>query len=135
MVASRVFVGDDEPVIGTTLAAILNVNGFSARAFTGAIEAVAAAQADIPDLLISDVAMPEFSGIELAIRMKMQYPKCKILLFCGQAHTADLLNSTRHQGHQFRLLLKPVFPGELLSEINKIEDEPIRSTRGLHLIR
>ena len=118
--ASRIFVVDDESVIASTLAAILNMNGFSARAFNGALEALAAASADIPDLLISDVAMPELSGIELAIRMKAQYPRCKILLFSGQAHTTDLLEYGRHRGYQFRLLPKPVSPEELLSEINKI---------------
>jgi DNA-binding response OmpR family regulator len=101
---SRIFVVDDEYVIASTLAAILQVSGFSAKFFT-----------DTPDLLISDVAMQSLSGIDLAIEMKAQCPKCEILLFSGQASTVDLLEGARTQGHGFHLLPKPVHPSELLS--------------------
>lgn len=114
----RVFVVDDEPIIASTLAAILNINGFSARHFTQPLEVLAEAEADIPD-----VAMPELSGIDLAIGMKAQHPFCKILLFSGQAHTADLLEQARQRGHHFRLLVKPVFPTQLLSEVEKLCDK------------
>jgi DNA-binding NtrC family response regulator len=46
-------------------------------------------------VLPSDVAMPELSGIELAIRMKARHPGCRVLLFSGQAATADLLKEAR----------------------------------------
>jgi len=115
----HVFVVDDEPVIASTLAAILQMHGFSAKFFTSPLEALAAARAKSPDLLISDVNMPSISGIELAIRMKALHPTCQILLFSGQPSTLDLLNSARAQGHNFDLLLKPVPPPELLSAIRK----------------
>jgi CheY-like chemotaxis protein len=95
---SRIFVVDDEPVIASSLAAILRMNGFSARFFTSPREALAAARSESPELVISDVAMPGISGIELAIQMRAQYPNCKILLFSGQAATLDLLEGSRAQG-------------------------------------
>ena len=116
----RIFVVDDEQVIASTLAIIFNMNGYSARCFTRPIEALTAAQSDIPDLLISDVAMPGLSGVDLAIQMRAQYPKCKILLFSGQAATLDLLEDARAQGHDFHLLQKPVHPTELLAEIGTL---------------
>jgi CheY-like chemotaxis protein len=117
---SCIFVVDDEPVIASSLAAILQINGFSARFFTSPFEALAAARQESPDLVISDVAMPGISGIDLAIRMRALYPNCKILLFSGQAATLDLLEVARAQGYDFRLLLKPVFPSELLSEMGEL---------------
>ncbi len=117
--APRVFVVDDEPVIASTLAAILQMNGFSAKFFTSPLEALTAARAKSPDLLISDVEMPGFSGIDLAIQMKAQYPTCKILLFSGRPATLDQVDAARAQGHDFDLLLKPVLPTKLLSEIWK----------------
>ena len=116
----RIFVVDDEPVIASTLAAILQMHGFSAKFFTSPLEALAAARTKSPDLLISDVEMPGLSGIELAIKMKAQYPKCQILLFSGRPSTLDLLDSARAQGHNFDLLFKPVLPPEFLSEISKM---------------
>jgi CheY-like chemotaxis protein len=56
--STRVFIVDDEPVIASSLAAILQMNGFSARFFTCPLEALAAARSESPDLVISDVAMP-----------------------------------------------------------------------------
>jgi DNA-binding response OmpR family regulator len=99
------------------------MNGYSARCFTDPKEALAAAQSDVPDLLISDVAMPGLSGVDLAIQMRAQYPKCKILLFSGQAATVDLLKDASAQGHDFHLLLKPVHPSELLAEMGALRDE------------
>lgn len=117
--APCVFVVDDQPVIAYTLAAILQMHGFSAKYFTSPLEALAAARAKSPDLLISDVEMPGLCGIDLAIQMKAQYPTCKILLFSGRPSTADLLDAARARGHNFDLLLKPVHPRVLLSEIWK----------------
>jgi CheY-like chemotaxis protein len=116
---SRIFVVDDEPVIASSLAAILQMNGFSARSFTCPLDALAAARSESPDLVISDVAMPGISGIDLAIQMRAQHPHCKILLFSGQAATLDLLEGARAQGYDFRLLQKPVLPSELLFEIGQ----------------
>jgi CheY-like chemotaxis protein len=116
----RVFVVDDEPVIASTLAAILEMHGYSATFFTSPVEALAAARSTEPDLLISDVAMPGISGIDLAIQMRDQYPTCKVLLFSGQAATFDLLEDARARGHDFDLLLKPVPPTEFLLGVRKM---------------
>lgn len=130
--ATQIFVVDDEPVIASTLATILQMNGFSAKFFTSPLEALNAARLKAPDLLISDVTMPGISGIDLAMKMRAQYPKCKILLFSGHPATLGLLKEARAQGHDFHLLLKPVPPVELLLEIGKMVDVeagiPPRST-------
>ncbi len=123
--APRIFVVDDEPVIASTLAAILQMHGYSAKFFTSPLEALAAARSKAPDLLISDVQMPGISGVDLAIQMKSQYPTCKILLFSGQPATLEMLKDARARGHDFDLLIKPVPPPELLLEISKkIEASP-----------
>jgi DNA-binding NtrC family response regulator len=119
----RIFVVDDEYVIAATLATILHMNGFSARFFTDPIEALAAARLDAPDLLVSDVAMPGLSGVDLAMQIKAQYPECKVLLFSGQASTLDLLKDARSQGHNFQLLQKPVHPSLMLSMIGELATE------------
>jgi DNA-binding NtrC family response regulator len=116
---SNIFIVDDERVIAETLATILKQSGFSARFFTNPLEALIAALSDAPDLLITDVTMPQFSGVDLAIRMTEQCPKCKILLFSGQAGTVDLLLAARAQGYNFHLLAKPIHPTDLLRHIEE----------------
>jgi DNA-binding response OmpR family regulator len=112
-----VFVVDDESVIATTLSIILNQSGFDASAFDDPAKAIAARAERLPDLLISDVMMPGISGVELAIKFREAQPGCRILLFSGQAATADLLEKAREKGYNFDLLSKPVHPADLLAKL------------------
>jgi len=114
-----VFVVDDEKTIAETLVTILHLSGFAAKSFTDPREALSAALDDAPDLLLSDVMMPELSGVELAIAIRQACPKCKVVLFSGQAGRMDLLFKAREQGHHFHLLSKPIHPAELLRHIRQ----------------
>jgi CheY-like chemotaxis protein len=115
-----VFVVDDEPIIASTLASILNSSGFSANAFTDPREALRFAETQCPDFLITDVVMPKLNGIDLGIQFKAMYPQCRILLFSGMAATFDLLESAQKNGHQFNLLSKPIHPEKLLEAIRAL---------------
>jgi len=112
-----VLVADDEQVIANTLAIILNQAGFEARAVFSGEKAVESLDSFQPDMLISDVIMTGMTGIEAAIITRNKLPKCKILLFSGQAATADLLEKARTQGHEFEILAKPVHPTDLLAKL------------------
>ena len=120
----HIFVVDDEKIIAETLAVILRMSGYSVRFFVNPLEALQVALSGPPDLLISDVRMPQLSGIDLAIRIREQGPMCKILLFSGEAETVDLLEMARKQGHDFHLLSKPIHPSDLLLRIREQAPEP-----------
>ena len=60
-------------------------------------------------MLISDVIMADMNGIDAAIKIRGMLPRCKILLFCGQAATADLGPCTK-QGYTSPDLATPVHP-------------------------
>ncbi len=113
----KVLVVDDERVIADTLSIILNQHGFDASAVYTGTAAVERARSVKPDLIISDVIMPDMNGIEAAINIRKFLPGCKILLFSGQAATADLLETARSQGHEFEILAKPVHPQDLLAKL------------------
>jgi DNA-binding NtrC family response regulator len=116
----QIFVVDDEPIIATTIAAILRISGFSARPFTNPLQALNAARLETPDLLISDVITFGISGVELALLIKEECPNCKILLFSGQARTADLLWSGLAEGNKFEVILKSVHPNDFLCKVNSL---------------
>jgi len=115
-----VYVVDDEHIIATTLATILQNSGFDAVSFEDPLEALLAAEYRTPDLLITDVMMPQLNGVDLGIQFKAIHPNCKVLLFSGNAAHLDLLCGARNQGHDFELLSKPIHPKDLLAAIREI---------------
>jgi DNA-binding response OmpR family regulator len=119
----KVIVADDERVIADTLAMILNQSGFDARAVYSGEMALELASTFQPDMLISDVIMAKLNGIEAAIRIRAMLPSISILLFSGQAATADLLEKARSEGYDFDILAKPVHPKDLLAKIRTAQAE------------
>ena len=113
----KVLVVDDERVIADTLAMILNQSGFDARATYSGEKAVELASSFVPDMLITDVIMADLNGIDAAIKIRALLPNVKVLLFSGQAATADLLEKARAHGHEFEILAKPVHPQDLLNKL------------------
>lgn len=118
-VKTKVLIADDERVIADTLAAILNLGGFDARAAYSSYEALETANAFRPDLLISDVIMAEMNGIEAAIQMKKMLPDIHVFLLSGQTATPELLHKQKADGYGFEILIKPVHPRELISRLRE----------------
>jgi DNA-binding response OmpR family regulator len=108
---------DDESSIADTLAEILSRSGYTAITAYDGDSALESALLMPPEMLITDVVLPGMSGIELAITVKRIFPDCRIILFSGQASTADLLTKANRDGHQFLLLNKPIHPADLLARI------------------
>jgi DNA-binding NtrC family response regulator len=117
----KVLVADDERVIADTLAMILNQSGFEARAVYTGEKALEVAPVFLPEMLISDVIMADLNGIDAAIKIREVLPGIKILLFSGQAATADLLEKARAQGYDFEILAKPVHPQDLLNKLRNVK--------------
>ncbi len=115
----RVLVADDERVIADTLSMILNQSGFETRVAYSGEQAVEIAGEFKPEMLISDVIMAGVNGIDAAIEIRRMLPEIKVLLFSGQAATADLLEKARARGYDFEILAKPVHPQDLLARMQR----------------
>lgn len=116
----RVFVIDDELDIAKLLVVILQMNLFDAIPYSDPLIALNAAKATPPDYLISDIVMPGMSGIELAIAIQREVPKCKVLLFSGQIGASELIAAAIEQGHSFELVQKPIHPTRMVEAIRKL---------------
>jgi CheY-like chemotaxis protein len=119
-VAPRVLVVDDEALIADTIVQILNRNGFIAEAAYGGKDAIAAARRITPELILSDVLMPNLDGVEAAIQIRSFLPETRIVLFSGQAATAEILSRARERGHDFELLAKPIHPTQLIKHLREL---------------
>lgn len=120
----RVLVVDDEHSIADTLSIILRQHGFdTATAYCGAT-AVEAARLWDPDVLLTDVVMPDMNGIEAAVLIQAAHPKCKVLLFSGQAAAQEMVTACLDAA-RFRFLQKPVHPVDLIDSLRAlVSSEP-----------
>lgn len=128
----RVLVVDDDAVIADSMAVILNANGYHAKSVHSAEEALEESVLLAPDVLISDVVMTGMSGIDLAIHISNTVPTCKIILFSGQAQTANLLAEAESRGYRFELLQKPVHPQVILQSLSEYRAN-LNALRGLEM--
>jgi DNA-binding NtrC family response regulator len=113
-----VLIVDDERVIADTLAMILSKSGYRVATAYNGESAYKLACEDRPDLLLTDIAMPGMSGVELAIGVKERIPSCKVLLFSGHAWAREALAEVRYLGYDFNLLSKPVHPSDMLRQVS-----------------
>jgi DNA-binding response OmpR family regulator len=116
----RVVVIDDEKLIADTLALILRSEGYAAEVAYDGPSGLATCSDFHPHLVITDVVMPGMSGIEVAIELRQKSPNCTILLYSGQAATAQMMEDARCRGHDFELLAKPIHPAKLLDKVKSM---------------
>lgn len=121
--AIRILIVDDEAAIVESLAEILQSAGYEVTTATSAGEAIGKAKQVRPEILLSDVLMPAMNGFELALKIKETLPNCRLLLFSGQASTAQLaqnaIQSFTRKGYRFELLPKPLRPEALLKKLEE----------------
>jgi DNA-binding NtrC family response regulator len=113
----RVLVVDDEKLIADSVATILNRSGFTAIATYSGTDALESIQEKCPDIIVSDVVMPDFNGIQLAKAVRSLCPRARIVLFSGNVDTASLLDDASMEGYFFEILAKPIHPVELLKTL------------------
>ena len=113
----RILVVDDEISIADSLAEILSDCGYDALALYDGHSAIEAAQEKCPDTVICDVLMPKLNGIDTVTAIRELCPHARILLFSGQAGTADIMKKAREKGQWFELLPKPIHPNDLLRKL------------------
>lgn len=111
----RVLVADDEQVIATTLASILDLAGYEICALYGGVAALRLLTLFQPTLVVTDLTTPGSIGIEVSQATLFRMPRCKILLFTGHADLHDLLRTEDAVNLPFDLLAQPISASRLLS--------------------
>lgn len=110
----RVLVVDDEKIIADMVGLVLQGHGYEIRVAYHPADAIATASAFKPEVLLSDVVMPEMNGIGLAEHFFGLFPDCKVVLMSGNPNSRALLLMAQKRGQNYRFLPKPFHPGDLL---------------------
>lgn len=120
----RVMIVDDEPIIRRGIEAVPDWRGMGCEVVAVAengIDAMEKAKIIRPDIVITDIRMPEMDGLELSEHLVEQYQHIKIILLTGYkdfeyAKKAIQLNVTDY-------LLKPIDPDDLCAVVKKAASE------------
>ncbi len=67
---AKILIVDDEPQITRVLRTALSTQGYTLRVATNGVEGLEAAHEWKPDLVITDVAMPEMNGVEFCRELR-----------------------------------------------------------------
>ncbi len=107
----RIAVADDEPDMRDYFARILPLLGHRVVVTAGnGEELVAGCRASRPDLVITDIKMPDVDGIEAATRLYGELPVPVILV--SAYHDADLIRRAEAD-HIMAYLVKPIKQADL----------------------
>lgn len=80
----RILVVDDEPIIREVSSAVLSKEGYEVRTADGGFSALAELRRSLPDLIISDLRMPNMSGFELLSVVRRRFPHIPVVAISGE---------------------------------------------------
>jgi DNA-binding NtrC family response regulator len=102
----KILVVDDDAGIRSSLSLLLQSWGFEPLLAADASEAMYLAEKQDPDIVISDVVMPETSGLELLRMLKASDPQRPVLLITAQATVDNAVEAMKQGARDF--LTKPL---------------------------
>ena len=112
---------DDDPLVLTNTAAMLEDLGHTVIAVGSAREALAALETQRVDLVITDHAMPQMTGHELAEQIRLTHPELPVVLATGYAELPPGVGETLAR------LAKPYSQAELarlLRDVLTVRERP-----------
>lgn len=84
----RILLADDDEKLLVALTARLADEGYDVRTARDGFEALAAMREATPDLLVSDLRMPNMSGFELLSIVRKRFPAMAVIAYSGEFVTA-----------------------------------------------
>ena len=121
MINNRVLLVDDEPDVILSLKIVLEENGFKVDSFTDPLLALENFRANVYDLIMLDIKMPEMNGFKLCRQIKKIDDKVRVCFM-----TAGEMNYYQFRNEIFPALdnkcyiQKPIENEVLIQRLNRI---------------
>ncbi len=112
-----ILVIDDSPLVLETVSLMLQEKGFKCYSYCNAADAINASGNLRFDVVLTDIRMPEVSGLELLEKMRSLHPEKPVILMTGYAEMGTAVQSI-HRG-AFDFILKPFIPDYFFNAIRK----------------
>jgi YesN/AraC family two-component response regulator len=118
----KILIVDDEPSIRSMLRQIMEGSGFEVFEAANGVDAEVLVMEKLPDLIITDIFMPDKDGLETIISIKKMAPHIKIVAISGSRLFGDsqqYLSCATKLGVDFTFS-KPINNSELLKCVNDL---------------
>lgn len=121
--AAQILLVDDEDMVRVQIRSSLELEGHEAREASNGREAIEMLDGYKPDLMITDILMPEKEGIETIMEVRQKYADIKIIAISGGVRTEsmDFLKIAKRLGADLALP-KPFGRQQLLTLVNQLLD-------------
>jgi two-component system, chemotaxis family, chemotaxis protein CheY len=117
----NVLVIDDDPMVRRTIEKILLVGGHQVRTASDGQRGLTLFRLAKPDIIVTDIIMPEQEGLGTIMMMRREHPEAKIIAVSGGGRVGniDVLEAAKALGAA-DVLPKPFEPDTLLERINRL---------------
>ncbi|HXP75916.1 MAG TPA: response regulator [Stellaceae bacterium] len=117
----RILLIDDDIAVLRTLEIVLSDRGYDILTAKDGVEGLRVFRSARPDLVITDLIMPEKEGIETIVEMRRERPEAKIIAISGggRTHNIGFLDIAATLGAS-AVLAKPFTPDQLAQKIDEV---------------
>jgi two-component system response regulator HydG len=116
----RVLIADDHVEMGRLLADRLRDDGWEAQVVDGGAAAIAALQASIPDLVITDLRMAEVDGLDVLDAARAADPELPVIIMTAFGAIETAIESMRRGAWHY--VVKPVRLEELALHVQRASE-------------
>lgn len=116
-----ILVIDDEDAARRVLIRALTMYGYNVIEASDGAKGMQKCKQTLPDVVITDIFMPEQDGLETITAMRSRWPSIKIIAVSGGGNIGhlDILHAARAMGAE-RVLTKPFDLGEMKSVLEDV---------------
>ncbi len=125
---------DDDRCQRVFLSAILRKNHYRVKAVSNRQDGLRVISEENPDLVITDILMPDFDGLEIIAQLKKQYRDLKIIALSGE-YSADLYLELAIEFGADNAFIKPFETKDFLEAVQFLMRGKNASSRDLPEIR
>ena len=118
----RILVVDDEPAVRDLTVEILRRSGYNPSGVPTAQRALDLLDEEQFDLVVSDVVMPEMSGVELLYELRKRRPDMPVILMTGGSEEPERTTKAVELG-AVALLYKPFSHAQLNDIVASVLEE------------
>lgn len=120
-----VFLIDDDDLVRPSLERLLVVSGYRVESFASATEFLARAPSSGDGCIVTDLLMPEMSGLALQVALKAKECALPVIFITGHGEVPDAVQAMKYGAADF--LLKPLAPEIFLATVGKAVQHCIRT--------